>query len=168
MCVQQADCAGLLVRLHRPLLRPAGEQPASVALPKPKPSHSSMPARQPDMVWLQECSATGAQGQVHACVCLQYPLHPLAAEVSQPHSDMQLQQVPVTHPYGMTVCCVCVQMVHQDSNNVYPEVEGLSVLLGYKTANAGCCKVRDPRAAPPPPSSCMVSRSCRHTVTCPR
>jgi hypothetical protein len=32
-------------------------------------------------------------------------------------------------------------MVHQQGNNVYGEVEALSVLLGYKTANAGCCKV---------------------------
>jgi hypothetical protein len=32
-------------------------------------------------------------------------------------------------------------MIHQESVNVYPEVEGLSVLLGFKTANAGCCKV---------------------------
>jgi len=32
-------------------------------------------------------------------------------------------------------------MIQQGTNNVYPEVEGLSVLLGYKTQNAGCCKV---------------------------
>lgn len=32
-------------------------------------------------------------------------------------------------------------MVHQDSTHVYNEVEALSVLCGYKTANAGCCKV---------------------------
>lgn len=35
-------------------------------------------------------------------------------------------------------------MVHRDTNTVYSEVEGLSLLLGYKTANAGCCKVRLP------------------------
>lgn len=33
-------------------------------------------------------------------------------------------------------------MIQQGTNNVYPEVEGLSVLLGFKTQNAGCCKVR--------------------------
>jgi hypothetical protein len=32
-------------------------------------------------------------------------------------------------------------MVNQVGNNVYGEVEALCVLLGYKTANAGCCKV---------------------------
>lgn len=32
-------------------------------------------------------------------------------------------------------------MVHQDSTHVYNEVEALSVLCNYKTANAGCCKV---------------------------
>jgi hypothetical protein len=35
-------------------------------------------------------------------------------------------------------------MIQQGTNNVYPEVEGLSVLLGYKTQNAGCCKVNPP------------------------
>ena len=34
-------------------------------------------------------------------------------------------------------------MIHQEGNNVYGEVEALSVLLGYKTANAGCCKVSE-------------------------
>jgi hypothetical protein len=33
-------------------------------------------------------------------------------------------------------------MVHQEGNIVYAEVEALSVLMGYKTSNAGCCKVR--------------------------
>ncbi len=32
-------------------------------------------------------------------------------------------------------------MIHKESNTVYSEVEALSVLKGYKTANAGCCKV---------------------------
>jgi hypothetical protein len=32
-------------------------------------------------------------------------------------------------------------MVHQEGNIVYAEVEALSVLMGYKTSNAGCCKV---------------------------
>ena len=36
-------------------------------------------------------------------------------------------------------------MIHTENNVVYPEVEGLSVLMGYKTANAGCCKVRGQR-----------------------
>lgn len=34
-----------------------------------------------------------------------------------------------------------LQMIQQGTNNVYPEVEGLSLLLGFKTQNAGCCKV---------------------------
>ena len=33
------------------------------------------------------------------------------------------------------------QMLHSNGQTVYPEVEGLSILLGYRTANAGCCKV---------------------------
>ena len=33
-------------------------------------------------------------------------------------------------------------MIHKEGTVVYPEVEALSVLMGYKTANAGCCKVR--------------------------
>eukprot|EP00195_Chlamydomonas_chlamydogama_P015190 CAMPEP_0202889956 /NCGR_PEP_ID=MMETSP1392-20130828/492_1 /ASSEMBLY_ACC=CAM_ASM_000868 /TAXON_ID=225041 /ORGANISM="Chlamydomonas chlamydogama, Strain SAG 11-48b" /LENGTH=136 /DNA_ID=CAMNT_0049573411 /DNA_START=46 /DNA_END=453 /DNA_ORIENTATION=+ len=37
--------------------------------------------------------------------------------------------------------CSGLPMVHKECNSVYPEVEGLSVLKGYKTANAGCCKV---------------------------
>lgn len=43
--------------------------------------------------------------------------------------------------------CSGLPMVHQHTNDVYPEVEGLTVLLGYKTANAGCCKVCLLRAA---------------------
>ena len=35
-----------------------------------------------------------------------------------------------------------VQMIHREYHNVYSEVDGLSTLLGYKTSNAGCCKVR--------------------------
>jgi hypothetical protein len=35
-------------------------------------------------------------------------------------------------------------MIHQESQTPYSEVEGLSLLLGYKTANAGCCKVGRP------------------------
>jgi hypothetical protein len=34
-------------------------------------------------------------------------------------------------------------MIQQGTNDVYPEVEGLSLLLGFKTQNAGCCKVSD-------------------------
>jgi hypothetical protein len=34
-----------------------------------------------------------------------------------------------------------LQMVHKDSTVPYGEVEGFSTLLGYKTSNAGCCKV---------------------------
>lgn len=31
-------------------------------------------------------------------------------------------------------------MIHKDTQTPYSEVEGLSVLLGFRTANAGCCK----------------------------
>ncbi|GFR40709.1 hypothetical protein Agub_g1315 [Astrephomene gubernaculifera] len=37
--------------------------------------------------------------------------------------------------------CSGLPMVHTDLNTVYPEVAALSILLGYQTANAGCCKV---------------------------
>ncbi|KIY94315.1 hypothetical protein MNEG_13646 [Monoraphidium neglectum] len=37
--------------------------------------------------------------------------------------------------------CSGLPMIHQESQTPYSEVEGLSLLLGYKTANAGCCKV---------------------------
>lgn len=37
-----------------------------------------------------------------------------------------------------------LQMIQQGTNNVYPEVEGLLLLLGFKTQNAGCCKVSEP------------------------
>lgn len=37
--------------------------------------------------------------------------------------------------------CSGLPMIQQGTNNVYPEVEGLSLLLGYKTQNAGCCKI---------------------------
>ncbi|GAX79736.1 hypothetical protein CEUSTIGMA_g7177.t1 [Chlamydomonas eustigma] len=37
--------------------------------------------------------------------------------------------------------CSGLAMIHKDSQQVYSEVEALSVLKGYKTANAGCCKV---------------------------
>ena len=33
------------------------------------------------------------------------------------------------------------QMVHKDGTGVYGEVDALVTLLGYATANAGCCKV---------------------------
>ena len=36
---------------------------------------------------------------------------------------------------------IVLQMVHKDSTVPYGEVEGFSTLLGYKTSNAGCCKV---------------------------
>jgi hypothetical protein len=32
-------------------------------------------------------------------------------------------------------------MMHKETQTPYSEVEGLSLLLGYRTANAGCCKV---------------------------
>lgn len=37
--------------------------------------------------------------------------------------------------------CSGLPMMHKDTQTPYSEVEGLSLLLGYRTANAGCCKV---------------------------
>ncbi|KAG2448206.1 hypothetical protein HYH02_006791 [Chlamydomonas schloesseri] len=37
--------------------------------------------------------------------------------------------------------CSGLPMIHTDLNVVYPEVPALSVLMGYQTSNAGCCKV---------------------------
>jgi hypothetical protein len=37
--------------------------------------------------------------------------------------------------------CSGLPMVHKDSTVPYGEVEGFSTLLGYKTSNAGCCKI---------------------------
>lgn len=37
--------------------------------------------------------------------------------------------------------CSGLPMIHQETNHVYPEVPAIAQLLGYKTANAGCCKV---------------------------
>jgi hypothetical protein len=42
---------------------------------------------------------------------------------------------------AVAVTAGLAQMIQQGTNNVYPEVEGLSLLLGFKTQNAGCCKV---------------------------
>lgn len=38
--------------------------------------------------------------------------------------------------------CPCVlQMIHQNTNTVYSEVDALSTLLSFTCQNAGCCKV---------------------------
>lgn len=37
--------------------------------------------------------------------------------------------------------CSGLPMMHKETQTPYSEVEGLSLLLGYRTANAGCCKV---------------------------
>eukprot|EP00271_Cylindrocystis_brebissonii_P022042 TRINITY_DN8252_c0_g1_i3.p1 TRINITY_DN8252_c0_g1~~TRINITY_DN8252_c0_g1_i3.p1 ORF type:complete len:183 (-),score=18.03 TRINITY_DN8252_c0_g1_i3:787-1335(-) len=37
--------------------------------------------------------------------------------------------------------CSGLPMIHRDTTTVYSEVEGLATLLGYVSANAGCCKV---------------------------
>ncbi|EFN59706.1 hypothetical protein CHLNCDRAFT_133264 [Chlorella variabilis] len=37
--------------------------------------------------------------------------------------------------------CSGLPMVHRATNAVYGEVEGLVTLLGYRTQNAGCCKI---------------------------
>ncbi|MEW5302027.1 MAG: hypothetical protein WDW38_008656 [Sanguina aurantia] len=37
--------------------------------------------------------------------------------------------------------CSGLPMLHTENQQVYSEVDGLSVLMGFQTANAGCCKV---------------------------
>lgn len=37
--------------------------------------------------------------------------------------------------------CSGLPMIHRDTSAVYGEVEALCTLLGYRTQNAGCCKV---------------------------
>ena len=37
--------------------------------------------------------------------------------------------------------CSGLPMVHKQTGSPYGEVEALCTLLGYQTANAGCCKV---------------------------
>ena len=37
--------------------------------------------------------------------------------------------------------CSGLPMVHKETGNVYGEVEALCTLLGYKSQNAGCCKI---------------------------
>lgn len=37
--------------------------------------------------------------------------------------------------------CSGLPMMHKESQTPYSEVEGLSLLLGFRTANAGCCKI---------------------------
>ena len=37
--------------------------------------------------------------------------------------------------------CSGLPMLHREGNTVYGEVQGMTTLLGYKTANAGCCGV---------------------------
>ena len=51
---------------------------------------------------------------------------------------------PAQHHALTWRCCVAVfaaQMVHKEGPGVYGEVDALVTLLGYATANAGCCKV---------------------------
>jgi hypothetical protein len=37
--------------------------------------------------------------------------------------------------------CSGLPMMHKESQTPYSEVEGAALLLGYRTSNAGCCKV---------------------------
>jgi len=37
--------------------------------------------------------------------------------------------------------CSGLPMIYRETNSVYGEVQALSTLLGYKTQNAGCCKI---------------------------
>eukprot|EP01026_Neomeris_dumetosa_P056063 TRINITY_DN5119_c0_g2_i1.p3 TRINITY_DN5119_c0_g2~~TRINITY_DN5119_c0_g2_i1.p3 ORF type:complete len:195 (+),score=23.76 TRINITY_DN5119_c0_g2_i1:63-587(+) len=37
--------------------------------------------------------------------------------------------------------CSGLSVINKETQNVYSEVEGLQVLMGYSAANAGCCKI---------------------------
>ena len=45
------------------------------------------------------------------------------------------------HPHTSPTPCSGLPMINRATNAVYGEVEALVTLLGYKTQNAGCCKV---------------------------
>lgn len=64
---------------------------------------------------------------------------------------------------GLHPPCSGLPMIHRETNSVYGEVAALSTLLGYRTQNAGCCKVRPtwglPRCRPLAPKGC--SAGCR-------
>ena len=39
-------------------------------------------------------------------------------------------------------CCVVMLQMMSRGQQVYSEVDGMTAMLGYQTANAGCCKVQ--------------------------
>jgi len=46
-------------------------------------------------------------------------------------------------PFALTrsLARLLARQVHKEGNTVYGEVQAMVTLLGYKTANAGCCSV---------------------------
>ena len=73
---------------------------------------------------------------MHVCVCVVHGgrLHAL------PCPSEPLPGAPPAMP-AAPLACSGLPMVHRATNAVYGEVEGLVTLLGYRTQNAGCCKV---------------------------
>jgi hypothetical protein len=78
-----------------------------------------------------------------ACLCqLRTPNHvPHSAAAAPPPPAAP----PPTHPTHLRAPAPLPppgpQMMHKETQATYSEVEGLALLLGYRTANAGCCKV---------------------------
>lgn len=104
---------------------------------------------QPQQVQL--CSA-GCKGLMPCCSCKCCATCRGSHSPAPAQSMAAVTQVSVAYTSSsqrITVTCTAVpagpaqlpQMIQQGTNNVYPEVEGLSLLLGFKTQNAGCCKV---------------------------
>ena len=84
------------------------------------------------------CDAVAAQGfwadYIDPCSGL-----PARAPWSRPGSACLLRCAP--RHAALTKRRARAQMVHKESAGVYGEVDALVTLLGYATANAGCCKV---------------------------
>jgi hypothetical protein len=101
MCVQQADCPGLLVRLHRPLLWPTGEKDAKQCLNTHSHHHSNKPAEQPGMMGGNMYRSTiSQQGQdTHAPECVDsQPLQQLVRRQvgHSAHVGVEQPQMPVS------------------------------------------------------------------------
>lgn len=60
--------------------------------------------------------------------------------VLEHHSDFAREEAGCLEALTSSICLLNVQMMN-GGQQVYSEVDGISALLGYKTANAGCCKV---------------------------
>lgn len=69
--------------------------------------------------------------------CSGLPVRPAAPQARWPKTPVACRRLRcLSHPVSRP------QMVHREGSAVYGEVDALVTLLGYKTANAGCCKAR--------------------------